>query len=324
MINPVLMERLRKITPEEESILRGKGVDRSLYMDTNSRKEIDIIDYSHLLEKGKLIDIRPHTRFIRFPKHKHNFIEMVYMCEGETTHIVGEDKITLKAGELLFLSQNTVQEILPAGKGDIAVNFIILPGFLDKVLDILGDSNNLISEFLIGCLNNSGNAECLHFRVSNVLPVQNLIENLIWSLLNDHPNKRSINQVTMGLLFMTLLNCADRVDLGNNSTEQDIYIKVLDYIERNYPNGSLSALSEDIHYDIYNLSRIIKRISGQNFTDLLKKKRLTQAQWLLKNTKMPIERIALSVGYENKSYFYRIFHEFTGKTPLAYRKEGTV
>ena len=76
--------------------------------------------------------MRPHTRFVNFPKHKHNYVEVIYMCQGTTTHILNGSKVILEAGDLLFLNQNAEQEILPAGEQDIAVNFIVLPEFLTR------------------------------------------------------------------------------------------------------------------------------------------------------------------------------------------------
>jgi YesN/AraC family two-component response regulator len=35
---------------------------------------------------------------------------------------------------------------------------------------------------------------------------------------------------------------------------------------------------------------------------------------------MPIEQIVTAVGYSNKSYFYRIFKQRTGMSPLEYRR----
>jgi quercetin dioxygenase-like cupin family protein len=58
------------------------------------------------------------------------------MCAGETTHIIDGKTITLRKGELLFLGRGTRQEILPAGEGDVAVNFIIKPSFF-LVLDFV-------------------------------------------------------------------------------------------------------------------------------------------------------------------------------------------
>ena len=124
-----LLNSLRMITPEEQKILDGKtDVEKSLYSTT---KEF-VIDSGKMLERGKLIDLRPNTRFVHFPKHRHNYVEIIYMCSGTTTHIInGQTTITLKQGELLFLNQNASQEILPAGENDIAINFIILPEFFD-------------------------------------------------------------------------------------------------------------------------------------------------------------------------------------------------
>lgn len=126
-MDTLLLEQLKRITPEEQALLSGRsGIDRSVYMKGDSAQ----VDQALLLEKGKLITIRPHTRFVHFPKHTHNYVEMIYMCQGRTRHLINDIGVTLNAGELLIMSQNATQEVLPAGEEDIAVNFIILPQFL--------------------------------------------------------------------------------------------------------------------------------------------------------------------------------------------------
>ena len=74
-------------------------IERNLYMQTS----LNVVSSQKLLEAGKLITVRPHTRFIRFPEHSHDFVEMVYMCSGTTTHIVNGKKVTLEEGEPLIL-----------------------------------------------------------------------------------------------------------------------------------------------------------------------------------------------------------------------------
>ena len=131
-----IIRRLSIITEEEQNILKGGGqIDRKLYMD----QEDMVIDSKKLLESGKLISVRPHTRFGHFPAHTHNYVEVIYMCRGETTHIVDGNRVVLRQGELLFLNQHATQEILPAGKDDIAVNFIILPEFFDMAFRMMGE-----------------------------------------------------------------------------------------------------------------------------------------------------------------------------------------
>ena len=46
---------------------------------------------------------------------------------------------------------------------------------------------------------------------------------------------------------------------------------------------------------------------------------LRQAAWLLEHTRQRISDIALSVGYENVSYFHRIFQKRFGLSPKKYR-----
>jgi AraC-like DNA-binding protein len=314
MINGKILKKLTPITAEEQDILDGRNtVDSSIYTENDD----NVISAKKLLKYGKLITIRTHTRFIHFPEHTHDFVEVVYMCSGNTTHIINGKTIELCEGELLFLGQNAKQEILPASRNDIAVNFIILPHFFDKTLEMLGAEETPLKRFLTESLFKEENAGYLHFRVSDVLPVQNLIENLLWTLVSNMPNKRNINQSTMGLLFMQLLNHTDK--LAYQSKEETAMLQIFKYIEENYKNGSLTEAAKLLHYDFYWLSHEIRNQTGKTYTELLQDKRLSQAAYLLKNTKIGVEEIAKAVGYENKSYFYRIFTKQFNMSPKKYR-----
>jgi AraC-like DNA-binding protein len=316
-MNSSILSQLEAITPEEQDILDGKNeINKELYMDSASM----VIDRRKLLEHGKLIQIRKHTRFVHFPKHTHNYVEVIYMCEGKTNHIINGDDLTLQEGELLFLNQNATQEIMPAGPNDIAINFIILPEFFDQALLMIGDEENLIRDFILGCLKGEEeHVSYLHFKVKEVLPIQNLVENLIWTILNSQQNKRKINQSTMGLLLLHLMNHTDKVTVGKNHSEQELLLSVLRFVEEHYKDGKLSDLAKELHYDLYNLSRMIKKMTNRNYTELVQNKRLTQAAYLLANTKLSVADIGLAVGYDNLSYFHRIFKEKYGASPKKYR-----
>ena len=315
MIKQEILEKLIPITDEERSIIQGEGVDKSIYTTHGG----SVIRSKKLLSDGKLIRIRTHTRFVHFPEHTHDFVEAVYMCKGNTMHIINGKELVLNEGELLFLGQNAKQEILPAGENDIAVNFIIQPSFFDKTLEMLGAEETPIKNFLISSLLDGENQGYLHFKVAGVLPVQNLIENLIWTLIGNTPNKRNINQTTMGLLFMQLLNHTDK--LVYEAREDRAIMDVLRYIEGNYKNGSLTEVASLLHYDFYWLSHEIKNRTGKTYTEHLQEKRLSQAAFLLKNTSLSVEEIALAVGYENKSYFHRIFSAKFGTSPKKYKND---
>ena len=304
-MNQELIQSLSVITEEEQKILAGSAdIDRTLYMD----REDMVIDSDKLLEAGQLITIRPHTRFVHFPEQTHNYVEVIYMCRGETIHVVDGRELKLKEGELLFLNQHAVQEIRPAGQDDIAVNFIILPEFFDTAFRMMGEEENLLRDFIVGCLcDDTRYGRYLHFQIADVLPVQNLVENLVWSLMHEREGMQAMNQTTMGLLLRHLMHYTGRIRVNRDSEqsfEQQLTLQVLRYI------------------DVYWLSRAINRLLGRNYKELLQIKRLNQAAFLLHNTRMPVADVSFAVGYDNTSYFYRIFRTYYGMSPREYRKTG--
>lgn len=317
-MNHQLLEQLRKITPEEQEILDGRTeIDKNIYVQTKGH----VFDSKKLLEQSKLITVRPHTRFVAFPKHTHNYVEVIYMCSGQTRHLINDEEVILRQGELLFLSQKATQEIDAAGENDIAVNFIILPEFFDQSLQMMGEEENPLRKFIIECLRGESANQIgyLHFKVADVLPIQNLLENLIWTIMNNQQNKRSINQITMGLLFLQLLNYTDKVTMGSTPAQEDVLLTILRFIEEHYKDAELSQLAECMHYDLYWLSRLIKKQTGKTYTELLQDKRLQQASFLLKTTDMSVSDVGNAVGYDNLSYFHKIFRKQYGVSPKKYR-----
>ena len=151
MISYRLLREIMPITEEENRILRGGLIERNLYMSGGN----DVINGSLLLEEGKLLAVRPHTRFAEFPEHSHDYIEVVYMCLGSTTHIINGKEVLLSEGELLFLSRNARHSIRTAGENDIAINFIILPEFFTSSLSSLGDEDTPLRRFITDSLDNS-------------------------------------------------------------------------------------------------------------------------------------------------------------------------
>lgn len=310
-----ILNCFREITPEEHAILDWKAdIDWDIYMQEKS----NTINAKKLLSAGKLITMRPHTRFIHFPEHTHDYIEVVYMCAGQSTHIVNGNRVQLTQGELLFMNQCATHEIEKTSETDIAVNFIILPEFFNTVLFFVGEAETPLRRFLVDCLcGQRCDGGFLHFRVAEITPIQNLVENLLFTLLKETPSKRKMSEMTMVLLFMQIMDHTDAIYSSN--LEQTTVFKVLSYIESHYASGSLSELAELLHYNVYSLSREIKQKTGKNYTELVQEKRLAQVAFLLKNTDGNVDSIANAVGYENIGYFYRIFQEKFGISPRKYR-----
>ncbi len=300
-----LLQQLSQITREEKRILEGGALRQAEY----AAGKRFVVDSNKMLQHGRLISVRPHTRFISFPPHSHNYVELIYMAAGKTKHVINNEKpLELKKGELLFLNQHVTHSIEKAEEQDIAVNFIVLPEFFDTSFSMIGE-DNVLGKFLATSLRQTkAEMSYLHFAVADVLPVQNLVENMIWGILEEQPNNRRIGKISMGLLFLQLLNYTQRLELPENQQGGSVLVlEALREVEENYQNANLSALAVQHGVSLAYMSRLVKEATGASFKQLLQKKRLAKAEQLLRETQLPVQEIIHLVGYENTSYFYRIF-----------------
>ena len=250
---------------------------------------------------------------------RREYPELLYLCRGCARYRIGGTEVTVREGELLLLGQNTPLEPLDGGSDPLDVSFFIKPEFFGDILSFLGSEQTPLREFVLRCLGQETPYGYLHFHVAGVRPIENLLENLLLHLLESPDSRRAIPLYTVGLLFVHLLEESDRLTMGIR--EQQSILGVLRYLENNYAGGSLTEAAQLLHCDVAWLSREIKRRTGRTYTELLQERRLQQAAWLLEHTRQRVSDIAVSVGYENISYFHRIFQKRFGLSPKKYRDD---
>ena len=313
-----LLDTIGKLSLEEQQIIAGNSdISKELY---TSEDEF-VIDSAKLLERGKPIAMRPPTRFAYFPVHRHNYIEMLVMLKGSlTTKIVDGDTLVLSEGDILLMNRHARHELLPCSRDDIAVNIIILPEFFSRN-DISYDRENILRDFIISSLSEKKRySDYLLYHTKDMIAVENLIENLIWTLVSERGSMNQIVNTTMDLLLMNLsvLSADTLKDMGSKG--QKVTISALEYIDHNYKNGTLEELAANTGYSTAYLSRLLKSFTGQNFKQLLQTRKLQQAAYYLENTTLTTEKIIEKIGYENSAYFYKKFSEKYGCSPREYRK----
>lgn len=97
-------------------------------------------------------------------------------------------------------------------------------------------------------------------------------------------------------------------------------IKIDEYIEKHISDASLNGLADFLGYSSVYTGALVKKVTGKTYKSLLQEKRLDVAEKLLLQTNLSIDEIIKNTGYENASFFRRIFKEKYGTTPLNYRK----
>jgi len=123
-------------------------------------------------------------------------------------------------------------------------------------------------------------------------------------------------------IFRTVKPDGRRANSRKNRTAQHIGA-IDEFINRNLDQKlTLEDLSAAIHLSKKQISRIIRQEYHCSFPSLLNSKRLANAVLLLKSTDMSIEQIIAATFCNSPNYFYAVFREAYGMSPLQYRKES--
>ncbi len=315
-MNAELMERMARLSEEEQQLLSGQPLQQSDY--TEGR--VFEVSSDKLLGPRQMVAVRPHTRFTPFPMHSHDYVEILYMLTGETVHdIPGREPLHLCAGELLMMNGQAMHAIRQCGKDDVGVNFIVRPSFFDEALTAIGSSNAL-GRFLIDALKRGeSSVPCLHFQVADVPAIQSLLESMLYSLIAPKPAGQRILKTSMTLLFLQLLAHTQQLHLPTRNASAMV-VNALDEIQHRYQTLSFRDLAASWHVSPAYLSQQVKKATGLTCTQHLQKQRIAQARRLLRETDLSVMDVCAAVGYSNTGYFYRIFQQETGLAPLVYRE----
>ena len=103
---------------------------------------------------------------------------------------------------------------------------------------------------------------------------------------------------------------------------QEITDLTIDYLNIHYQDASVEELCDILSCSDYTISKAGKKTTGKTYKQHLQENRLINCADLLKNTTMSVIEVMLSVGYDNTTYFYKIFNNYYGVTPSIYRKEN--
>lgn len=317
MLDIEILEKLVYFTDEEIDNLNGKNIiDKSIY----TTQQSSIIDYEKLIFTDQEISVRKHARFCEYPKHRHNYIELMYVYGGEMTHIIDDKEIKLCEGDLLLLNQNIEHAVKYTNENDIIFNFIIKPEFLE-FLSTMIDKNSYVSSFIFDALYSYDNVgEYLVFKTQNNVLVRNYIEAIITNIYEPKLNNHLELKLLVGILLAELMDHPESIESYSvNIYEKLVMSSILKYISISYREGSLTQLSKEINIPNYKICKILKKKMGKTFKQLIQDERLKVCTKLLLTTNMPITTIMYEVGYENITYFYDIFKKEYGMTPNEYR-----
>ena len=97
--------------------------------------------------------------------------------------------------------------------------------------------------------------------------------------------------------------------------------KAVGYIRGHFREElTLEDVAQAVHFSPYYLSRLFREELGLTFVNYLTIVRMEEAKRLLLETDQTVSRIADAVGYQDPSYFTKVFKKMEGQTPTQFRR----
>lgn len=108
---------------------------------------------------------------------------------------------------------------------------------------------------------------------------------------------------------------------GAKMTDNVLMMQIEQLMKRNIGNASFTAntIAEVLALSRAQLDRRIKRLTGKTPSAYLLDRRMIYARELLLTTEIPIADVAMACGFEDTSYFTRVFKQHYGSTPSGMR-----
>ena len=125
----------------------------------------------------------------------------------------------------------------------------------------------------------------------------------------------------MNALERLILSCFQLQPISNRHAHDPRINAICDYLNENIAQEmKIETLAAMVFLSPSRLAHLFKNELGQTIYAWREMQRVNRAKWLLQTTTLPLNKVALSVGYSDPVYFTKVFRKHNGIPPGEYRK----
>ena len=266
-------------------------------------------------------------------KHRHKFIQIVYISKGKLKHVINNNTFDVHKGDIFVIPPYVPHYYIDAYQENYEViEFEFVPEFINERFS--GDSRSegrfmdfaYLEPFLV-------TEKDMHPRLNLSGGIQMEVEEIFDEILAEYEFREPEFDLMIKALLLKLLvllerefqkNLAGTADQALYDQHKDAIYRALRYIDENYEKDiSMEQAAKIAMLSPSYLRYLFKQITHRTFTEYVQNLRISKAIELLKTRRdMKIIDICYSVGYNSVSYFNRAFRQATGVSPKAYRRPG--
>lgn len=256
--------------------------------------------------------------FTTLPVHWHEELELTYVLEGGSTYQIDLNPYQVHAGDIILIPPGILHGIT-----DEEYSYMVTDSFVFRTDMLDAMRSDTCTAYL-----NPVTQHTVHFPM--VLPATEpyteKIHTIILQLLEVCREKPwgyelEIKSLLYHLFFTLYQYVPYQKQQEDNSEITDKLKLVLQYIQENYREPvPVSELANLCGFSEYHFMRFFKKHMNMTCVEYLNQYRMDMASRQLSSTDLPVTTIALENGFNNISYFNRVFKKQFGNTPKEFRK----
>ncbi len=317
---------------DKKKFLRKIRKDKSFFFEKTKEGDIikDIMLTYHLKDLDRsntkiAVHLQNWDNCKAFPKHKHDYIEVIYAVHGNGVNMIDHFSYPVIAGDLYIIKPGSLHSFYSYSKLTVYNLIFSLSLFSSGELRQLSECDNFKSIFT----HSPDEAKYNKIRLS---PVQNSMIGAYFAQLYQELNQREKGYRLLSKSIMVMLLtkiCRISAETGKNkvlldTSDNDVnsLSRILDYINRNY----LTEITRGKIASVGNLSKnyvseFFHKHTGTPLLKYINTLRIENAKNLLiSRLDLNMGEIASCSGFADTSYFTRLFHSMCGCSPTAFRK----
>lgn len=241
--------------------------------------------------------------------HTHNFVEIMFVLNGKGQIFHNDDMCDITKGDIIIYNSDIPHREQSSDSDPLELLFIAL----DKV-DIAGLQYNHMVPDSYGVVYPSGDLEDIFRNYFTLIVDETAGKDKFYIEIATNAT------ITLVMYIYRLINRFN--DISNVMNKDSVFDDVVSYIDTHFLEPvTLDDIARACHISKSYLSHMFRDVKKQSVMQYVLNKRLEYAKNLILTTKLTVEEIALSSGFNNPSYFSRVFKEIYSVTPLSIRKK---
>lgn len=278
-----------------------------------------------LLRKGGgKITVRrePHQHPVK--KHRHEFFEIFVVLSGEGTHVVGNFRARLQAGDVGVINCRRSHAHVDTNQLNLVNIFVredIMEG-LSKDLDVIPGFHSLFNA-QINRWREEDAVNRVHLSEKDLQQVSDWIDRLEEETLSNQNGSELIAKAFLTLIIAVVSRKYSRSSVRFDQRRQKPAGRILSWIEANlYREIRIGELAEFSGMSERSLQRYFTEVLHATPSEYVAQCRLRRAKEMLANSsgKPRIADVALACGFEDSNYFSAWFKKRSEFSPGAYRE----